>query len=105
MIARILIHALLIGLGLGVLERTLTMPGVALLLHPFHGLGLVTGSLAAAAGLHRHQGIALGTLALALILAWPLSSVPGLLDALLPVAAGLGLGVAARALSPKEKEA
>jgi hypothetical protein len=103
MIARILIHALLIGLALGILEYTVNVPGVTLLLSPFHGMGLITGSLAAAAGLHRHQGLALGTLGLAVLLAWPLNNPTGLFSAFLPVAAGLALGLAARALTPKEE--
>jgi hypothetical protein len=102
-IARILIHALLIGLALGILEHTISVPGVTLLLSPFHATGLITGSLSAAAGLHRHQGLAMGTLGLAVLLAWPLNNPAGLLGALLPVAAGLALGLAARALTPKEE--
>lgn len=99
MIARLLIHALLVGLALGVLESMVTVPGVTLLLHPFHGIGLITGSLAAAAGLHRHQGLALGTLALAVVLAWPVTNATVLLGALLPVAAGLVMGLLARAIT------
>lgn len=96
MVARVLIHALIIGLVLGVLTRTLTLPGFVFLLAPFTGTGLITGSIAAAAGIHRHRGLALGTLCLALILAWPLSNPAGILAALLPVASGLLLGVLVR---------
>lgn len=103
MIARILIHALLIGLAMGLLERTVSVPGITLLLSPFHSTGLITGSIAAAAGLHRHQGLALGTVALAVVLAWPINSPRGIVGALLPVAAGLGVGLAARAMTPKEE--
>lgn len=99
MIARILLHALIIGLLLGVLARTLTLPGFMFLLTPFTSTGLITGSIAAAAGLHRHRGLALGTLCLAVILAWPIGTPAGVLAALLPVASGLLLGVLVRAVA------
>lgn len=103
MIARLILHALIAGLAVRALATFLTIPGLQVLLSPFVGTGLITGSLAITAGLHRHQGLAIGSILLAVILSWPVTNATTLLQALLPVALGLVIGMGVRAVIPQKE--
>jgi hypothetical protein len=103
MIARLILHALMAGLLIRALATFLPVPGIQLVLSPFVGTGLITGSLAITGGLHRHQGLAIGSILLAILLSWPVTNASTLLQALLPVALGLVIGIGVRAVIPQKE--